>query len=146
MKIYWTKSNFPLKFDFESDEDRNKHSLAACEGIIIFRNPLLVIGLYMIIIHDAVNAEHFYIDCPQYYAYILCKENNMFLHKVNLFGKGSSNNIPDYLEAWHIIRGEILEKIFLLFLNCLIDSILIDQQLIVSIYISRNTACLKSMT
>ena len=31
-KIYWTKSNFPLKCNSKSDEDVNKHSLASCEG------------------------------------------------------------------------------------------------------------------
>ena len=30
--MYGTRSNFPSKFDFKSDEDKNKHSFASCEG------------------------------------------------------------------------------------------------------------------
>ena len=40
--MYWTKSNFPAKCDFKSDEDKNKHSLDACEGTVKFRHTLLI--------------------------------------------------------------------------------------------------------
>ena len=42
IKIYWTKSIFPLKDNFNSDENNNKHSLAPCEGIVKFHHALLV--------------------------------------------------------------------------------------------------------
>ena len=42
-KIYWTKSNIPLKCDFKSDEDNNKHSLAPCEVIFKLRHTLLAL-------------------------------------------------------------------------------------------------------
>ena len=32
--IYWNKSNFPSKSNFKSDEDKIKHSLSSCEGIV----------------------------------------------------------------------------------------------------------------
>ena len=38
-KIYLTKSSFPSK----SDENKNKHSLASCEGISKFRHTFLVL-------------------------------------------------------------------------------------------------------
>ena len=41
-KIYWTISNFPSKYDFKSDEDKSKHSLAPYERIVEFCNALLV--------------------------------------------------------------------------------------------------------
>ena len=41
--IYWTKYNFPSKFDFTSDEDKNKHLLASCERIVKFCHTLLVL-------------------------------------------------------------------------------------------------------
>ena len=34
VKIYWTKSNFPPKLGFKSNEDENKYSPAFCEGIV----------------------------------------------------------------------------------------------------------------
>jgi len=37
-----TKSNFPSRHDFMSDEDKNKDSLASCEGIVKFGHTLLV--------------------------------------------------------------------------------------------------------
>ena len=43
VEIYRTKSNFSSKFDFKSDEDKNKHSPASCEGIVKFRHTLLVL-------------------------------------------------------------------------------------------------------
>ena len=42
-KIYWTKFNFTSECDFKSDEDKNKHLLAPCERIIIFRHTLVVL-------------------------------------------------------------------------------------------------------
>ena len=37
-----TKSNFPSKCDFKSDEDKNNHSLAPSKRIVKFRHTLLV--------------------------------------------------------------------------------------------------------
>ena len=36
------KSNFSSKCDFKSDEDKNKHSIGPCEGIVKCRHTLLV--------------------------------------------------------------------------------------------------------
>ena len=36
-KIYWIKLNFRSKCEFKSDEDKNKQSVAPCEGIVKFR-------------------------------------------------------------------------------------------------------------
>ena len=41
-KIYWSKSSFPSKCDLKSDEDKNNHSFAPCEGMVKFRHILLV--------------------------------------------------------------------------------------------------------
>ena len=40
--MYWTKSNFPSKCDFKFYEEKIKHSLIPCEGIVKFRHTLLV--------------------------------------------------------------------------------------------------------
>ena len=54
MEICWTKSNFPSKIDFKSDEDKKKYSLASCEGIIKFHHTLLVIILIKTLAADEV--------------------------------------------------------------------------------------------
>ena len=40
--MHWTSSKFPSECDFESDEDKNKHLLAPCEGIVKTRHTLLI--------------------------------------------------------------------------------------------------------
>ena len=43
VEIFWTKSNFPSKFDFKfDDEDENKHSVASWDGIVKFCHTLLI--------------------------------------------------------------------------------------------------------
>ena len=41
-KIQWMKSNFPSKYDFKFDEDKDKHSLASCEEIVKFRHTCIL--------------------------------------------------------------------------------------------------------
>ena len=50
-KIYFTKSNFPSKRDFKSDEDQNKHPLDICEEIVKFCHTLIILLVYYIYVY-----------------------------------------------------------------------------------------------